>query len=322
MKSFDEMVLAIRTAASSSCFLNWGSLKKEVMEHSEVDILSMMLKSYGINPALEAGDRCMLRFKGVEFPMRWVPPGSFSMGADHEDDEDGISLTSDAPIHDVNITRGFWMMETPVTQRQYFAINGYDPSYFTDSGIDAPAEQILWSQAILFGNHLGRLDGSVDLDSSDVVERNVFCGFRDRELAIQYLQKATWRLPTEAEWEYACRAGSDHDSYGDVDEIAWYYENSEKRTMSAGKKMPNAWGLHDMLGNVWEMCFDIYAGDSYLRAGIDDPVELSGSMNAGRVIRGGCFLSSRRIISCFYRDSQYYNVSFRDQGFRLIRLQP
>lgn len=323
MRSFDEMVLAIRTATASSCFANWGSLKKEIMGHTEKDILSMALKSYGINPAFEAGDRYVIRLMGLDFPMRWVPAGRFSMGAYDNPHNTDINYTSDAPKHAVNITRGFWMMETPVTQRQYSVLSGYNPSRFTESGLDAPVESIRWIQAILFGNRLGRLDGSIDLELSDFVELYAFRDFNRNYESTCYLQKSTWRLPTEAEWEYACRAGDDRDFHGNIDEVAWWAGNSDNRTRSVGEKPPNAWGLHDMLGNVWEMCFDIYAHDGYTQTGEDDPVMLRNPMQRmiGRVIRGGCFEFGWQSTSYFFRMSENGHAS-RSWGFRLIRTEP
>lgn len=126
------------------------------------------------------------------------------------------------PAHRVTITKGFWLGQTEVTQAAYQRVVGTDPSDF--KGANLPVEQVSWDQAQA------------------------------------YCQAIGGRLPTEAEWEYAARAGSVQSRYGDIDRIAWYYGNSGGHTHEVAQKEANAWGLYDMLGNVWEWTADGYGG--------------------------------------------------------------
>jgi formylglycine-generating enzyme required for sulfatase activity len=124
-----------------------------------------------------------------------------------------------------------------------------------------------------------------------------------------------FHLPTEAQWEYACRAGTTGPYDGDLDEIAWYRKNSDERTHPVGQKKPNAWGLHDMLGNVWEWCSDWYG--YYDMSEVTDPTgRTSGRF---RVIRGGCW--NDHAYNCSVALRGYYNPTNSDYeiGFRLAR---
>jgi len=135
------------------------------------------------------------------------------------------------PTREVTIPRGFWMAQTEVTQAAYQRVMGVNPSYF--QGTNRPVEGVSWNEA------------------SD------YCG------------KVGLRLPTEAEWEYAARAGNPNARYGEIGSIAWDYANSGKQTHEVKQKQPNAWGLYDMLGNVWEWTLDLYANstDRVVRGG-------------------------------------------------------
>jgi formylglycine-generating enzyme required for sulfatase activity len=156
--------------------------------------------------------------------------------------------------HLVRLSKGFWIGRFEVTQRQYERVMGVNPSGFPDSGPEAPVENVSWFDAQSFIRKLNqRGSGQV------------------------------YRLPTEAEWEYAARAGSTDDSYGPINTIAWYGDNSDQRTHPAGLKLPNAWGLYDTLGNVWEWCSDWYG--PYLYQGETDP--LGPRTGLVRVYRGG-----------------------------------
>jgi formylglycine-generating enzyme required for sulfatase activity len=112
-----------------------------------------------------------------------------------------------------------------------------------------------------------------------------------------------FRLPTEAEWQYACQAGTKNIRYGDLNEIAWYKENAENHTQEVGKKQPNAWGLYDMLGNVWEWCTDIYDETDY---------------GSYRVFRGGGWCDSQRsVMATTRRRSHPFSFKIDDLGFRI-----
>ena len=197
-------------------------------------------------------------FDGIEFV--WVPPGEFRMGSTsrHADSDE-------KPVTRVRISRGFWLGKFEVTQRQWQSVMGSNPSRFKNCGGDCPVERVSWDDVQEF---IGKL--------------NARSGGR------------RYRLPTEAEWEYAARAGTETDTYaGDItkprgkdpvlNRIAWYGENSGGRTHPVGRKAPNAFGLHDMLGNVWEWVGDWY-GD-YPGGTVTGP---SGpGSGSDRVFRGG-----------------------------------
>ena len=200
--------------------------------------------------------------------LRLIPPGEFMMGSPEwgRDDE--------GPQHRVRITRPFYMGVYPVTQSQWESVMGNNPSSFSSDGGnsdrvsglstgDFPMEGVSWEDAQEF---IGKLN----------------------ELS----EETGWvyRLPTEAEWEHACRGGTTTryyfgDSWDELGEYAWYSGNSERRTHSVGQKHPNAWGLYDMHGNVREWCFDWFSGDYYANSPLEDPTgPESGSL---RVNRGG-----------------------------------
>ena len=158
----------------------------------------------------------------VRFRMRWIEPGTFTMGS--PDDEVGRQ-DHEGPQHQVTLTQGFWLADTPCTQAVYAAVMGTSPSRF--KGADRPVEEVSWDDAQEFLQRINeRLPGSA------------------------------FMLPTEAQWEYAARAGTTAARYGALDAIAWYGGNGEGQTHSVKQKQPNAWGLYDTLGNVWEWTQD------------------------------------------------------------------
>jgi formylglycine-generating enzyme required for sulfatase activity len=153
----------------------------------------------------------------ISMKLVWIAPGEFKMGSNDGED-------FEKPLHTVKITKGFYMGAFEVTQGQYQQVMGTNPSYF--KGANLPVEQVSWDDAVEFCKKLSQKEGK------------------------------TYRLPTEAEWEYACRAGTTTKfSFGDdesqLGEYAWYGKNSGMKTHPVGKKKPNAWGLFDMHGNVW-----------------------------------------------------------------------
>ena len=209
--------------------------------------------------------------EGVVFPWRWIPPGRFRMGSmadefGHRDNE--------APQHEVEITKGFWMGETPVTQAQWKAITGRNPSAF--QGGERPVDSVNW------------------YDCMDYI--------RALNQRIPGLRVA---LPSEAQWEYACRAGTSgafHDGSActqpegwdpALDRLGWFFENSGGATHPVRQKLPNAWGLYDMHGNVWEWCRDAWDQEAYRKRGavIQDP-EVVGGSGADRVVRGGSWINN------------------------------
>jgi len=228
----------------------------------------------------------------VDLDMIWIEPGTFIMGSP----SDELGRYDDEVQHEVTLTQGYWLGKYEVTQAQYEAVMGTNPSGF--KGADLPVEKVSWYDA------------------------KEFCA------KLTAFEKATGRLPegyeytlpTEAQWEYACRAGtttalnsgknlSDKDQCLEMDEVGWYKYNSDRATHPVGQKLPNVWGLYDMHGNVWEWCLDRY-GD-YPTSAVTDPT--GPIMGSSRVIRGGswyfyaggCRSATRSGNGPSYYDSNY-----------------
>ena len=205
----------------------------------------------------------------------------------------------------VRLTRPFLIGMAPVTQGEYEALLGVNPSKF--KGAEHPVEQVSWNDAVRFCNALSRASG---LDEAYVVDGDT--------VRWKGLDCAGYRLPTEAEWEYACRAGTTGERYGELDSIAWYSENSGKTTHPVGQKQPNAWGLYDTLGNVWEWCWD-WHGD-LPKADASDPLGPSGGSD--RVPRGGSWYSVADDARAAYRHYWCPGYRYDHLGFRLARSAP
>jgi formylglycine-generating enzyme required for sulfatase activity len=180
----------------------------------------------------------------------------------------------------------------PVTQWQYAQVTG-QPLRGTLSD-QLPAESVSWIDAIRFCNALSERVGLTSVYRLGAEEEAV-----DRTASAD-----GYRLPSEAEWEYACRAGTSGPRYGQLDEIAWYRANSNSRTHEVGTKQPNAWGLYDMLGNVWEWCWDIYDPDVY---------------GAYRVLRGGGWFDEPWSCRASVRRRSHPTLQIDDVGFRIAR---
>jgi len=181
---------------------------------------------------------------------------------------------------------------TPVTQATYFEVTGKRPS--TKICDACPVESVSWLDAVAFCNSLSRRN---QLEQAYVID---FAG----ETAKVIPDSKGFRLPTEAEWEYACRAGTQSSRYGELDEIAWYAENSCDQLQPVGLKQPNTWGLHDMLGNVWEWCADQYDEEVY---------------GLYRVFRGGGWADQERGCLASNRRRSHPTFKIEDLGFRIAK---
>ncbi|MBK8259669.1 MAG: formylglycine-generating enzyme family protein [Polyangiaceae bacterium] len=260
--------------------------------------------------------------KGVRVRFRWIPPGRFLMGS--PDAEEG-RYHNEGPRHWVTWTEGRWMMDAPVTQALWQAVMGNNPSRFESA--NRPVEQVSWNHCLEFAAKMSQERPELEL-----------------------------RLPTEAEWEYACRAGTLTATWkGDLEilggqnapilgSIAWYSGNcGEDWDLTYGRDMPgrawkgrqlafakggtrevrlkeaNPWGLYDMLGNVGEWCFDWFAeyDEPYKGADVNDP--LPPQVGTGRVLRGGSWDDGARNARAATRGVSDPARAYNDVGFRLVR---
>ena len=224
---------------------------------------------------------------GSDITMKLVriEAGNFTMGSS-ETEEDHKS--NEGAQRQVTISKPFYMGVTEVTQTQYDAVTGKNPSNFQEP--DNPVEQVSWDECVAFCTALSKMTG-----------RPV-------------------RLPTEAEWEYACRAGTKtRYSFGNdsknLGAHAWYKSNSDSKTHPAGQKEPNAWGLYDMHGNVWEWCSDWYT-DVYVGPGTHDPK--GPAAGSHRVLRG----ASWQLVPADCRAASRHKAlpanSYKSTGFRVV----
>ena len=211
-----------------------------------------------------------------------VAPGSFIMGSPR--DEMGRAFWE--VEREVTLPCEFYLGATPVTQRQFelivpsptYALCSWAEERPTDqpAARDAPVDSVGWRGATEFCARLTQIDRDAGILNKDW----------------------EYRVPTETEWEYACRAGTSGATYGPLDSIAWHFGNSDQRPHPVGGKAPNPWGFYDMLGNVWELCQDWYSEKNQLRAG-----------------RGGSYFNTRR--SCRAAARSFYAWGGRYSGFRL-----
>jgi formylglycine-generating enzyme required for sulfatase activity len=220
-------------------------------------------------------------FTGMK--LVYIPGGCFKMGS--PESEEGRDDDED-PVHEVCVD-AFWMGKYEVTQGQWEKVMGSNPSYFK-KGDDYPVERVSWDDAQGFIKKLNSKSGN------------------------------TYRLPTEAEWEYACRANSPGKYCGgdDPDAVAWHDGNSGDSTHSVGKKQKNSFDLHDMSGNVWEWCADWYEKGYYAVSPKDNPQ--GPESDSSRVIRGGGWYDSPGGVRPAYRIGFSPGNRYYDLGFRLI----
>jgi formylglycine-generating enzyme required for sulfatase activity len=258
--------------------------------------------------------------------MVQIQGGTFTMGSP----ENEVNRSAAETQHSVTLTQGFYMGKYTVTQEQYQAVMGTNPSSFTTpvspetSTAKRPVEQVSWYDALVFCNKLSmseglspayRISGSTDPAAWGVVPTVDNATWN----AVEIVAGSTgYRLPTEAQWEYACRAGTTtaYNTGATInDNTGWYSDNSGDRTREVGGKPANAWGLYDMHGNVWEWCWDWY--ETYASDAQTDPTgAVSGNY---RMLRGGSWYHVGQNLRSAYRSSggPYGRRDFF--GFRLVR---
>ena len=231
----------------------------------------------------------------LDMEFKAIPAGSFLMGSPPDEpgrDKDEIQVQ-------VTFSKGFYIQTTEVTQGQWKALMQGNPSLFQDCGDQCPVENVSWEDVQKFIRKLNRLEKS-----------------------------RKYRLPTEAEWEYVCRAGSRSAfTNGDIanlqcgydplhDEIGWFFGNSGGKTQPVAQKAPNAWGIFDMHGNVWEWSHDRYSPRDPAKKHLTDPV--GSSTGWGRVFRGGSCRYAALCSRCANRKWVTRHVKSNSLGFRLV----
>ncbi|MDR1904282.1 MAG: formylglycine-generating enzyme family protein [Treponema sp.] len=232
--------------------------------------------------------------------VEYIEGGTFLMGSANSGNSD------EQPVHSVTV-RSFYMGKYEVTQREWLEVMGSNPSYFI--GEDLPVERVSWYEAVEYCNKRSLKEGLTPAYSGG--GDSIVCDFSTNG----------YRLPTEAEWEYAAKGGNkderpyEYSGDDNVDNVAWYADNSGFTTHPVGTKAPNSLGLYDMTGNVWEWCWDWYGSYGSDDAQTDPTGASSGS---NRVRRGGSSNLEARYMHATRRekDSLFYRLRFL--GFRLV----
>jgi formylglycine-generating enzyme required for sulfatase activity len=244
---------------------------------------------------------------GIDFA--WVPPGKFMMGQTEAEkrwltkkvEEEGYKrwYVNELPCHEVQITEGFWMSKYEVTQERWLAVmGGKSPALFNEEKVgkgwrNHPVEQVSWNNIQEFLKNLNTKAG-----------------------------KAIYRLPSEAEWEYAARAGAETmfafgDEVNTLGEYAWYSKNSDRKTHPVGQFEANDWGLYDMHGNVWEWCADVWH-ENYTGAPTDGSVWEKGGDASYRTLRGGAWDNDPQNVRCAVRNRYVSDDGGYSVGFRVV----
>ncbi|TES88542.1 MAG: formylglycine-generating enzyme family protein, partial [Desulfobacteraceae bacterium] len=258
-----------------------------------IDAWKNLVAKYPEAQNVDVGDTDILLYRaaggvsGLGMQFVYIKPGTFIMGSPQIES----GRDKDETVHRVTLTKGFYLQTTELTQWQWEKVMGYNPSYFKACGDNCPMEMVSFEDAQAFIRKINQLEGT-----------------------------NKYRLPTEAEWEYACRAGSKmRFCFGNNDnglsDYAWYYKNVDNVTHSVATKRPNAWGLYDMHGNVWEWCQDWYG--KYPRRSVTDAIGPSSGSN--RVNRGGSFTSDARYCRSAERLRYYPGYRSNNLGFRLAK---
>lgn len=228
---------------------------------------------------LDAGDKLVLEADGIEYAFRWCPAGEYEMGSpvDEQDRHENEKQ------HHVKIPHGFWLLETEVTQEMWENLMGANLSKL--KAAHNPVENVSWDDC------------------------QNFCQILSKKLGVEIM------LPTEAQWEYACRAGTTEPFADDLDSMAWFSKNSDAHPHEVGKTKPNAWGLFDMHGNVFEWCSDLY--DPNYSDSLESPPE-SMTFTSDRVYRGGSWRSSASDCRSAHRGYNAPDKADDNRGLRVL----
>jgi formylglycine-generating enzyme required for sulfatase activity len=288
----DESQLKARTDAKEQIRLAAVVEKERLSQlgltklNAEIEERAFYTKLGLIQPVKKGAVSTIGSVASVRIRSHWVSAGQFTMGSPDSEANRG----SDEVQHAVVISRGFLMAETECTQAQWQAVMGNNPSQF--KGENLPVEQVSWEDATAFCAKLTDLHRKEGL----------------------LPPKYRWNLPTEAQWEYACRAGTTGAYAGELEAMSWHDKDSASTSHEVKSKQPNEWGLYDMHGNVWEWCSDWAAG--YTTEGATDPVGATAS--SARVIRGGSWSNEPRVCRSASRLKDEPHNRNAGLGFRIV----
>ena len=279
-RSFKFAVILVITLLIILIYYN-KMVSKRIIVYKNVDEISTLTNKYTELNKIQT----IALSDGVEMEFQLINPGSFMMGED-----EWIGDSDESPKHKVTITQPFYLGKYEVTQEQWVAIMGNNPSTF--KGEKNPVDTVSWDECQIFIQKLSEKTGK------------------------------KFSLPTEAQWEFACRAGTTTQwNFGENENIAvdyaWINENSNKTTHPVGSKEPNAWGIYDMYGNIQEWCADWYTN----KYKIDDYTDPIGpSYGDSRVVRGGGWGESPIDIRSSYRNCNGSDGKSDGIGFRCVML--
>ena len=298
----DLIINYIGTLLQSSDAVNWTEVSSA---SSPYKVTLGNDKLFFCTKGVESKDITIPLSYNVNLDLIWIKPGTFTMGSP----SDELGRWGNETQHQVTLTQGYWLGKFEITQAQYEAVMGENPSRF--KGADLPVESVSWDKAMEFCKKL---------TEQEQTEGRLPEGYE-------------YTLPTEAQWEYACRAGtttalnsgknlSSQYECPEIDEVGWYWHNGGKENYEngltcphpVGQKKPNDWGLYDMCGNVLEWCLDWF-GDYPINA-VTDPT--GSDKGLSRVIRGGSWYNKANYCRSAYRDSYSPSLSGINLGFRVV----
>jgi formylglycine-generating enzyme required for sulfatase activity len=277
-----------------------------------------------VDRATRVGGAEVVTTRIARIKLKLISAGDFLMGSPDSDKE---ASDKEKPQHRVVISRPFYLGVTEVTQAAYEEVMGVNPSWFSSSGRGKqdveglstdrhPVEEISWLAAVTFCNKLSTIEGM-----------RPFYEIAGKDVRVLDWNGTGYRLPTEAEWEYACRSRTTTrycfgDDEASLVEFGWFRDNSEGRTHPVGEKRPNGFGLFDMHGNVHEWCWD-WGGSHYARSAASDPHGQGAAADAksGRVCRGGCCYDNSENARSASRKYAVGGLRPQIHGFRLARGQ-
>ena len=279
----EEGMVKLKASAPSNLQI---TLTKEAMATQQSIVSQPTVAEQPVaQPTVANSDNISMPVKdGISIDMVRVEAGTFKMGATAEMKNPWVL---EKPTHKVTLTNDYYIGKYEVTQALWQAVMGSNPSYF--KGDNLPVEQVSWNDCQEFLSKLNRITGK------------------------------TFRLPTEAEWEYAARGGKksrgcQYSGSNNLSDVAWYWDNSGSKTHAVGSKQSNELGIYDMSGNVWEWCQDWHG--RYSKSSQTNPT--GATSGSGRVSRGGCWIGDAGLCRSSYRSDDAPDDRNSDLGFRLV----